>query len=350
MPTKKHFAAANGFDGFTSYFDRIFDSKLLSRLFILKGGPGTGKSSFMKRVAEHFLETEYEIEEFYCSSDPKSLDGIIIKSGKALVAVIDGTAPHERDTRFPGTVDTLINLGENWDDRWLYENREKIFALNDEKRSAYKTAYKYLELGKVAFDFIYEIYKKAFDYRAARDAARKIMNGMNTDDLPSESIRLISAFGKNGLVRFNTVEQCSDNIVKISGNELSSMIFISVLREVAKEKGISFQSSPFPLSGELSEAIYFEKCKTGIVINQNDATLDADKFTVKLENSSLEKIRKAKEIIASTTDEAIRWFNIAADLHFRLEEIYTQAMNFEKNDELISKIIKETEIIFDNEK
>ena len=71
---------------------------------------------------------------------------------------------------------------------------------------------------------------------------------------------------------------------------------------------------------------------------------------MKLENSSLEKIRKAKEIIASTTDEAIRWFNISADLHFRLEEIYTQAMNFEKNDELISKIIKETEIIFDNEK
>ena len=48
---KAYFAAANTKDGFYSYFDDIFFNPSIKRRYIIKGGPGTGKSSFMKRVA-----------------------------------------------------------------------------------------------------------------------------------------------------------------------------------------------------------------------------------------------------------------------------------------------------------
>ncbi|HYE83630.1 MAG TPA: hypothetical protein VEG39_15865 [Clostridia bacterium] len=50
-----------------------------------------GKSSLMKTITEEFVKQGYDAEFHYCSSDNKSLDGLVIK--KANVALIDGTAP-----------------------------------------------------------------------------------------------------------------------------------------------------------------------------------------------------------------------------------------------------------------
>ena len=47
------FAAANTYYGFKSNFDEVLERDTLERLFILKGGPGTGKSSLMKAVIKY---------------------------------------------------------------------------------------------------------------------------------------------------------------------------------------------------------------------------------------------------------------------------------------------------------
>ena len=107
---KEYFAAANGFNGFRSYFGEIFNRCDFSRVYILKGGPGTGKSTLMKRIRGEF-SSKLRCESILCSSDPKSLDGIIIEKGSNRVAILDGTSPHEEDARFPGAVDEIINLG-----------------------------------------------------------------------------------------------------------------------------------------------------------------------------------------------------------------------------------------------
>ena len=112
---KAYFGAANGYDGFRSYFDEIFDSKNYKRVFVIKGGPGTGKSTFMKRISKHFTRNGDDVEEIYCSSDPSSLDGVIIGRENKKIAFLDGTSPHERDAKFPGAIDEIINLGDNFD-------------------------------------------------------------------------------------------------------------------------------------------------------------------------------------------------------------------------------------------
>ena len=47
---KKYFASANTEKGFVSYFDEIYG--VLDRVYIIKGGPGTGKSHFIRNIAD----------------------------------------------------------------------------------------------------------------------------------------------------------------------------------------------------------------------------------------------------------------------------------------------------------
>lgn len=74
--TEKHyFAAANTSAGFVSFFDALFDPKQLKKIYILKGGPGVGKSTLMKNAALAAQKNGFHPIFYHCSSDPKSLDG-----------------------------------------------------------------------------------------------------------------------------------------------------------------------------------------------------------------------------------------------------------------------------------
>ncbi|MCG9966733.1 ATPase [Pelotomaculum terephthalicicum JT] len=86
----KLFPGGNTSLGFYSFYDHIIE-KDATRVFILKGGPGVGKSTFMRKIGETMLEKGYDVEFHCCSSDNDSLDGIHIPAIR--VAMIDGTAP-----------------------------------------------------------------------------------------------------------------------------------------------------------------------------------------------------------------------------------------------------------------
>ena len=45
--------------------------------------------------------------------------------------------------------------------------------------------------------------------------------------------------------------------------------------------------------------------------------------------------------------QAERWFNIASEMHFRLEEIYSQSMDFTKNDIILEEKKAELSELFD---
>ena len=94
------FPGGNTSEGFYSYYDYVLPQERAERIFILKGGPGVGKSTFMKKIAEEMLNRGYDVEYMHCSSDPSSLDGIVVPAKN--VAVIDGTAPHVIDPKNPG--------------------------------------------------------------------------------------------------------------------------------------------------------------------------------------------------------------------------------------------------------
>ena len=89
------FLGANSGGGFYSLYGQLLNARF-DDLLIIKGGPGCGKSSFMRTVAEKFTEKEYKVIYVNCSGDPDSLDGVLLPELR--VGLVDGTAPHETAT------------------------------------------------------------------------------------------------------------------------------------------------------------------------------------------------------------------------------------------------------------
>lgn len=88
----RFFLGANTPQGFVSRFDQLADPTDGWREFVIKGGPGAGKSTLMKRVADFAADRCGQVELIHCSSDADSLDGVILPDIKTSIA--DGTPPH----------------------------------------------------------------------------------------------------------------------------------------------------------------------------------------------------------------------------------------------------------------
>ena len=170
----KMFAGANTPDGFVGFYRELVDMYDLKKLYILKGGSGIGKSTFIRKFAEHFPNDERLF--LMCSGDPKSLDGVIISH--IGVGIIDGTDPHTVDPIYPGVVDEIINLGEYiiWDK--VKATREILQTLTAEKKSYYKTAFKYLARARDTHHKIEKLYNGAVDFDAVKSKLDQIVSSI----------------------------------------------------------------------------------------------------------------------------------------------------------------------------
>ena len=252
---KKFFAAANSYDGFVSYFDKIFDPHAFSRIYILKGGPGTGKSSLMKRILSSLSSRGATCESILCSSDKDSLDGIICENGDNRIAMIDGTSPHERDTLLPGAADEILNLGDFWDTGWLSAQRDKIEEINSEKKRSYSTAYSYL---KIAGSANREMRKLL----PLDEYAKNLKNEINT---LAESIttkegrvktRLIRSFGKSGLYRLDAMESSAKKHYTLVGDSLYTSIFTKRIFDIFRDRNADMIVAPSPLEVTDIDALF----------------------------------------------------------------------------------------------
>jgi len=77
--------------GNVNYIEEL--TKDVTRRIYIKGRPGTGKSTFLKKIIKIANEYNYITENYYCSFDPSSLDMVIIRD--IGIAVFDSTQPHE---------------------------------------------------------------------------------------------------------------------------------------------------------------------------------------------------------------------------------------------------------------
>lgn len=118
------FLGANTPQGFVSLFGELYDPYQNHNVHILKGGPGCGKSTLMKRVADRAQALGFDVERVYCSSDPDSLDAAAVPALRLFFC--DGTAPHVVEPRFPGACENLIDLGAFRNQALLHERADVI--------------------------------------------------------------------------------------------------------------------------------------------------------------------------------------------------------------------------------
>lgn len=87
----KRMFGTNTPQGAVNIVPELIDS--ISTVYYLKGRAGTGKSTFMKKIAAACKVHGFDLEKYYCSFDPGSIDMIYVPALD--VAIFDSTDPHE---------------------------------------------------------------------------------------------------------------------------------------------------------------------------------------------------------------------------------------------------------------
>ena len=112
--------------GFKGYFEPLRREPGMQMLLI-KSGPGCGKSTLMKHLAQAAEQQGQRIEKIHCASDPDSLDGVIFLDQKR--AIIDATAPHVVEPDAPGADELVVSLYHTIDAGKLAPHRDEVKAL-----------------------------------------------------------------------------------------------------------------------------------------------------------------------------------------------------------------------------
>lgn len=167
---KHYFACANSAKGFCN----LFESNLagLQKIFILKGGPGTGKSTLMRTIGEYYRLQGMDTEYVHCSSDPDSLDGVIFRA--IGVGIVDGTKPHVIEPKAPGAIEEYVNLGVAWDTDKLATNSTAILELQDKISNCYTDAYEQFQKGLKIHDEWEKIYIHNMNFLAANHLSEEV--------------------------------------------------------------------------------------------------------------------------------------------------------------------------------
>jgi len=345
MPTgriKHAFLGGNTSEGFFSYYDYILDQNDATRIFVIKGGPGVGKSTFMKKIANKMFEMGYDVELMHCSSDNESLDGVVIPRIK--IALLDGTAPHVVDPKTPGAVDEIINLGDFWMEEGVRSNKQSIISCSRDIKRYFARAYKYIKAALSVYEDTIEVNRWAIDTAKVNFEARRVIDAVfGSDPVAKKEGRQRKLFasaitpagfqnylssiittGKVYMIKGNPGTGTEKILEKVKDAAIERGYFVELYycgliptkleHIVIPEKDVSFTTlnkyhdSGVKIYEEINLNDYLDKnvIETNAeVLKYNEATFEA------LMNKAIETIKKAKA------------------LHDKIESYYIPYMDFE---------------------
>lgn len=350
---KHYFAGGNTGEGFYSLYDQIVGPDA-NRIYLLKGGPGTGKSTFMRKIGEAMLAHGFDLEFFHCSSDPNSLDGVVIPALK--VGFIDGTAPHLMDPINPGVVDEIINLGAFWNEAALITAKEQIIETDAKKKSCFERAYVYLAAAKG----VYHNWQKINLACLANDSWFQTFLRLKEEiflhlkpsgKLGSLRHLLASAITPDGPVNFlESIFSGAHKIYILDGPPGSGRNFIlGRLAEATVELGLSGEVYHCALDPSRIEHLFLPKLEIGVVTSiwphqflpESPCELvDTSVFIKRHSNLRLETVKESRLVFLDLLERSINWLQKARTLHEELEKYYITSMDWQRSTQLREEIVK----------
>lgn len=132
------FLGANSGEGFYSLYHQLVNGRF-DDLLIIKGGPGCGKSSFMRTVAKALSAAGMNPIYVNCSGDPDSLDGVLIPELRT--GLVDGTSPHVLEPTYAVASERYLDLTRFYDVEAVKALRGDVVEHTKAYRAAYAEAY-----------------------------------------------------------------------------------------------------------------------------------------------------------------------------------------------------------------
>ncbi|HZJ82665.1 MAG TPA: hypothetical protein VFD57_02535 [Clostridia bacterium] len=347
---KRMFSGGNTVKGFHSFFHHITGNDYKLR-FIIKGGPGAGKSTFMGAIGEHAIDNGYDIVEHRCSTDPDSLDALFIPELK--VALLDGTAPHAVEPRNPGITDDIIWLGEYWDEDKLLEFRDDIVKLNRRANKLFSIAFSRLKEGSIAYGEWRSYIQDGFSIGEYNRIVRRIIKEI-FDDIPlnrnkhgETSQHFATAISCKGI--YSYVENLIEPEFKV--HALSGMPGSGVNEAIARiameaeELGLNTQLFHGPVIVDELEMLIIPELKRVIVdlsslgnnnsllfhSNQEVSYIDFDEYLdIETIHEFHDEIEQSKKRFYGLVEAATDFIARAKATHGQVEEYYVDAMDFQR--------------------
>lgn len=352
--SSEFFLASHSVNGFYSIFDELYFPDENWFCYILKGGPGTGKSTLMKEIAKAAKKEKIKFELVHCSSDPKSLDGVIFPDLKKCIA--DGTAPHIIEPKYPGISDEIINIGEFWNKKALQKSAQKMIDLCKENSLYHKKAASYLKAyGEIEKQNNFEnfIDKEKLE-KYSLNLTKKIFGLKSSTQKGKEKLRLISAITPDGeMFLEKTLYHYANNIYIIGAKfrKIGNHI-LNKIKKRATEKGFDIISCPSAILGkEYLDAVIIPKLNLAFAVTEKINLEKIPKnITIKKINEKRflkkEKFQAHKNVIKfnfklqkTFLDEAAKNLKKALEIHDEIEKRYIKAMNFKKIKKITDKLI-----------
>jgi hypothetical protein len=350
------FPGGNTSKGFYSRFDNIISPEEARRIFVIKGGPGTGKSTLMKNISEIMTDHGYDVELMHCSSDSKSLDGVVVPELR--VALIDGTAPHVTDPKAPGAVDEIINLGEYWSEEAIAGNRTRIMKISNEIKVFFQRAYRYLKAAYLIYEDSSALYGSVMN-RAGLSSIAGEFSGILFDALPfsdkpgRQRCLFASAITPDGPVSYVDDLLTLDNIYILEGFPGSGTdIVLERIKTAAVERGFDVEAFYCGFDPDRLEHLIIPELNTGFSTAGKYHSTDACAvrrvdFRQLLDDGVISVLSQELDYngheFDRLLDKAVKMISNAKKLHDELEACYMPHMDFEgikkKQDEIVQRIL-----------
>ena len=339
--TTQFFLGANSPYGFYSLYDDFVSAVDGDFLWIIKGGPGNGKSSFMRKIADAARLKGLDVEEIPCSGDPGSLDGIYIP--KLRTAYVDGTSPHTMDADFPAASEMIVNLGNFYDAAALRERLPDIMDNSRRYKAFYARAYALLSAARAvsppSLPGLYEDKALSVIERRANGAAlREFGRTKGAGQVPAERSRrrFISALSCEGeLLLTDTVTQLCPRVYLLDNDLGLAPRYLEHIALHADERKIPVIICPSPMEPSELEAVLIPSLSLAFVAQNSRRSFDGEVYRhVRLDaladmRDKRTVFRTAQRQYNALLDEALQNLAKAKALHDDLERIYNPHVDFE---------------------
>lgn len=335
---RSYFYGANSCRGFVITPDKTLSEESCYKKIMIKGGPGTGKSTVMKRFSDVASTLGYDVTEYYCSSDPDSLDCVRAEKNDRRIVCCDATSPHISDPAFPGAISYVVDFSPYWRKKSIDASREEIISLTSLKRRCFDTAYSYLRASHEVRAVADEITNEACDHEKLENFCARTASKLKPDG-GAAVYTFESALSMKGAFFLDTHYDsseiyCLDDVIGISG------FVLRCLASALSRRGVGCEIALCPYDSESVESIYIpsvNRLYTVIGDKENSKRVNCARFVTEKAKKYRTRFRFIKKCELSFIEGALSALSSAAVPHFALEKIYSSAMNFKS----VEKVTRE---------
>ncbi len=349
----QYFLGANAPGGFFSLYDQLLPPEQAQVIYILKGGPGCGKSTLMRRIGGWAGEAGLETECILCSGDPDSLDAVILPGLGA--AIVDGTAPHVVEPKYPGAVERYVNMGDCYDGEALRPLKGEIMDCMRGYKGCYQRAYRCLD----AAAEIMEDQRSALCTELLSQKLAKRAAGILSRELPRRASarpgqvkqRFLGAVTHQGAVcLYGTAQAQCDKIYILSDSCGLAHELLLPLLTGAVERGFDVVACPDPMAPDRLAHLLIPQLELAFLTALPGCSFPEKPYRcIRLEAAADEellrrnrpRLRFAKKVSAALVEEAVSSLSQAKAMHDDLEGIYNPHVNFALVEEFAQKLWRE---------